>query len=331
MAETANTAQQAAPWGRRELKNDFLRVEILPQLGGKLSSISLLPSGGELLQGPIRPYAARAPHMPFDQADGSGWDECLPSIGPCRVAYPAKNPTHSATMQDHGDFWRIPFTVVEATDTSLRMEAQGTSLPLHFVRTLELDGQSLLLHYLLTNTGDEPVPYGWSVHPLFAIQPFDRIHLPPSVHEVTAQASANGRLGAAGTKHAWPQTKNANDGAALDLAEAGSIDDGVGDKLVLPAPSEGWCAIERKTLRTLVTLHFDPKLWRTLGLWICYGGWPATTDASLKKGYTIALEPCNLPDDSLAKSLEQGAAGTLNAGQTIEWSLRLETGSTEER
>lgn len=323
--------QSTQTWNRHELSNQFLRVEVLPELGGKLSSIALLPSGGELLQGPIRPYAPRTAHMPFDHSDGSGWDECLPSIGPCRVPWPDSAAIHQATIPDHGDFWRLPFTVLEATATTLRMEAHGTSLPLHFVRSLQLDGPNLLLHYSLINTGDAPAPYGWSVHPLFAIQPFDRIHLPKSVHEVTAQASANGRLGAAGKQHPWPLTTNCLDNEPLDLAQAGSIDDGVGDKLVLPAPSEGWCAIERKTLRTLVTLRFDPSLWKTLGLWLCYGGWPSSSEPGVKKGYAIALEPCNLPIDSLLDSLEQGAAATLPPGESNEWSLRLETSSTEER
>jgi galactose mutarotase-like enzyme len=314
-------------WGRRELKNGSLRVEVLPELGGKVSSITLLPSGGELLQGPLKPYAARTATQPFDEADGSGWDECLPSIGPCTVAY--GRDTRSATIEDHGDFWRLPFTVLEATETSLRMQARGTSLPLEFTRGIRLEHAALVLDYSVTNTADVPVSFGWSVHPLFAIQPDDRIHLPASVKTVTAQASADGRLGAAGTQHAWPLTTNAVDGQPLDMARTGTIDDGVGDKLVLDAPAEGWCAIERKTLRTLVTMRFEPTLWKTLGLWICYGGWPE--HGTGKKGYTVALEPCNLPNDSLLQSLAQGAGSHLEPGEVKQWTLRLEISSTEER
>ena len=208
------------------------------------------------------------------------------------------------------------------------MHARGTSLPLHFERTLRLEGPVLHLGYSLRNTGASAVPYGWSVHPLFAIEPGDRIHLPASVKQVVAQSSADGRLSPPGSSQPWPLTTNARDAQRLDLALAGSPEDGVGDKLVLAAPVEGWCALERRTLRTRLTLRFDPKQWPWLGLWLCYGGWP---QGNGKKGYTVALEPCNLPDDSLAASLTQGGGAHLEPGATAQWSLQLAISDAEER
>ncbi len=319
-------SQSKQDWGLRVLHNEYLHVEVLPELGGKLSSIALANSGGELLQAPLLPYAERTATLPFDEADGSGWDECLPSIGPCTVNL---GDGTSAKIEDHGDFWRVGFTVDEATATTLRMHAEGTSLPLRFERVLRLEGRTLHFDYALSNGSDTAVPYGWSVHPLFAVEPYDRIHLPGSVQSVIAQASADGRLGAAGSRHTWPMTTNANDGEPLDLSLAGSIDDGVGDKLVIASPAEGWCALERKTLRTMVTLRFDPKGAPWLGAWICYGGWP--NEPKGKRGYTVALEPCNLPVDSLADSLAQGAGAHLQPGETARWSLRLEVSDAEER
>lgn len=327
MADQTEASAKGSPAEQKNLlESGHLRVEVLPALGGKIASITLLPSGGELLQGPLKPYALRTATQPFDTADGSGWDECLPSIGPCNVPF---GEGKTASIQDHGDFWRLPFSVTEATQQILRMHAVGTSLPILFERGLRLEERTLHLDYSITNQSDTTIPFGWSVHPLFAVQPYDVIHLPHSATEVTAQASADGRLGSPGSKHAWPLTTNALDGQPLDISVAGSIDDGVGDKLVLPSPAEGWCALERKTLRTLVTLHFDPKRWPTLGLWLCYGGWPAAQGS--KKGYTVALEPCNLPLDSLADSLAQGTGGHLTPGETVRWNLKVVTSATEER
>ena len=309
-------------WDRRVLENGVLRLEVLPGLGGKLSSLALAGEGGELLQGPLKPYAARGATLPFDEADGSGWDECLPSIGPCVLE-------NGAGIEDHGDFWRLPFTVTEASGTALRMRAEGTSLPLVFERGLRLEESVLHLDYAVQNRGEARVPYGWSTHPLFAVEPEDRIHLPASVTEVTAQASADGRLGTAGSRHPWPLTKNALDGEPLDLSLALDSNAGVGDKLVLPAPVEGWAALERKTLRTRLTLRWDPKDAPVLGLWICYGGWPKALGAN--KGYTVALEPCNLAVDSLADSLKQGGGTWLEPGEERRWTMRLEVSRAEER
>ncbi len=313
-------------WDRRVLANERLRVEVLPALGGKVSALALKGEGGELLQSPLKPYAQRSPDMPFDQADASGWDECLPSVGPCTVGW---GEGQTANIEDHGDFWRLPFTVDEASDTTLRMHADGTSLPLAFERGMRLEGGTLHLDYAVRNKNDARVPYGWSAHPLFAVYPFDRIHLPDSVREVTALSSANGRLGPAGSKHPWPVTKNALDSEPLDLSLALDMDAGVADKLAIPAPPEGWVALERKTLRTLLTLHFDPQDAPVLGLWLCYGGWPS--DPKAKKGYAVALEPCNLPVDSLAESLGHGGGSWLEPGEEKRWSLRLEISKAEER
>ncbi len=307
------------------LQNEYLRVAVLPEMGGKIRSIALQPSGGELLQAPLAPYAPRTATQPFDGGDGGGWDECLPSIAACEL------PVGSATIRvpDHGDLWRLPWTVDEAAEHTLRMHCGATSLPLTLARLLRLEGPNLRIDYTLHNHGTASFPYGWSVHPLFAVEPYDRIHLPPSVKEVQVLASANGRAGTAGSRQSWPLTTNQLDGQPLDLSLAGSLDDAVGDKLVTAAPAEGWCALERKTLRTTLTLRFDPKQCPYLGLWICYGGWPE--GPGTRKGYTVALEPCNLPDDSLHTSLAQGAGAHLDPGQDAHWSLELHTSPTEER
>ena len=173
--------------------------------------------GGPLLQGPLKPYLLRTATQPFDESDGSGWDECLPSIDPCEVPY-AGSPV---AIEDHGDYWRLPWKVEEESEEVLRMSATGTSLPLYFERTIELEGNTLLLDYLVRNAGPFELSYAWSAHPLFAVEPGDRIILPHSVEEVTTEASANQRLGAPGSTHAWPFTADARDGSALDLTTVG--------------------------------------------------------------------------------------------------------------
>ena len=319
---TASATQPRDTLERLTLQSDSLRAVVLPQLGGKIASLGLLPwagrRGGPLLQGPLKPYLLRTPTLPFDESDGSGWDECLPSIGPCEVTYAGA----SVPVTDHGDYWRLPWTVDEQTEEMLRMHATGSSLPLFFERTIELEGNTLLLDYLVRNQGDAPLPYAWSAHPLFAVDPGDRILLPHSVEEVVAESSANGRLGEAGSTHAWPFTANAKDGSALDLTTVGQPTDGVGDKIVARAPVEGWCALERRTLGARLTMRFDPKANPWLGLWICYGGWPSAVAA--RKGFTVALEPCTSPVDSLAEAITRGEAKMLEPGAEAHWQLELE-------
>jgi galactose mutarotase-like enzyme len=306
-------------WNRRVLQNSALRVEVLPALGGKVSSLSLVPEGGEFLQGPLKPYAERTATTPFDESDGSGWDECLPTVGPSQIAFGSQ----TATLKDHGDLWRLPWTVEDSSDTSLALSVEADSLPLRFTRRFTLDGSSLIVDYSVTNTGSERVPYGWSIHPLFAIEPFDRIVLPDSVKEVKG-TQTKGRLGTRDRMHAWPVNAE-----GIDLSLVGMAEDDVADKLLLPSPAEGWCALERIGLRARLRVEWNPSDWPWLGLWICYGGWPDAPGA--KKGYTVAIEPCNLPVDSLSDSLETGAGSYLDGGATRSWQLRVRLEKAEER
>ncbi|MGC2213898.1 MAG: hypothetical protein WA602_11900, partial [Silvibacterium sp.] len=82
------------------LKTDTLEVEMLPALGGKVSS--LRRNGVELLQAPLRPYALRTAAMGFEASDASGFDECLPSVSECVIA----GPSGEIGIPDHGEFWR---------------------------------------------------------------------------------------------------------------------------------------------------------------------------------------------------------------------------------
>jgi galactose mutarotase-like enzyme len=295
---------------------------VVPQLGGKIASLAVISAkgraGAQLLQGMLKPYAARTPQMPFDASDGSGWDECLPSVAPCEIEHDGE----TVEIPDHGDFWRLDWKVEERSEEKLCMSATGTSLPLHFERVIELEANRVKLSYLVRNDGETTVPWAWSAHPLLAVDPGDRIILPHSIEEITTGSSANGRLGEPGSTHAWPFTADARNGEALDLTTVGQPTDGVGDKIMTPAPKEGWCAVDRLSHRVRVTLRFDPVANPWLGLWICYGGWPVA--AAVRKGFTVALEPCTIPVDSLAEAIENGTAPMLAAGEEKRWELTLE-------
>jgi galactose mutarotase-like enzyme len=296
------------------MQTDTLRATVLPALGGKIASLEWLPGKVELLQAPLAPYAARTLTMAFDESDASGFDECLPSVAACSVA------TRQGAVQvpDHGDFWRLEWEARQEGN-EIRMSGAGISLPIRFERTIRLEGETLDLSYRVTNVGQEPVHYGWSAHPLFAVDRGDRIDLPASVKQVHVEGSAGQRLGPRHFKHAWPQA--ASDGRkAIDLSTAGGIADGVGDKLFAEAPEEGWAALERVQPGLRVEVQFDPERSPWLGLWLCYGGWP---EGRANRQQCVAIEPCTAPVDSLAEAIATGQARRLEPGKSDEWPMRI--------
>ncbi len=287
------------------LANEFLQVEVLPEFGGKISSIVELASATEMLQPQLRPVVPRLAGLAFDRSDASGWDECLPTVAACTLP-------GGATMQDHGDLWREPWTVLTEDATSVQMSVLATSLPLHLSRTLRLEGRSLLLDYQLSNVGDRPAEYVWSAHPLFAVEAGDRIVLPPDTSEVLVEGSGRGRLGAGGSRVPWP--------GPIELDHVLAPDADVGDKLYAAAPAEGWAALERVRSGLRLEVVFDPAVLPWLGLWICYGGWP---ERAATRGYCVALEPCTAPADSLARAIKEGHARTLAPDEAHTWRIEV--------
>lgn len=302
-----------ATFNRLALKTDKLEVELLPELGGKISS--LRRNGTELLQGQLKPYTLRTPTIRFEESDASGFDECLPSVSACEIVWPSK----TIQIPDHGEFWRLPCQVTHQKVNEVHLSAIGSVLPLRFDRKLKLQGETLQIDYRVENTGDVNTPYVWSAHPLFCVDPDDEIVLPPSVHKVSVEASTRDRLGAKGSVHNWPVAELKGNGQ-INLSQVGRASDDTGDKLYTIAPTEGWAAIERKRAGLRVAVGFDVKSALYLGLWLCYGGWP---EGNGNRQQCVALEPCTAPGDSLALALEKGWARILTPGQSSSWTITI--------
>jgi galactose mutarotase-like enzyme len=301
-------------------------LTLLPALGGKIASLRV--GRHELLQTPLNPYAPRTQDIPFSAGDASGWDECLPSVAACTVdteAGPARIP-------DHGDLWRIPWRILDATPDSATLRASCFSLPLQLTRSLLLtetpSGWQVQLLYSLTNLGAYRVPWAWSAHPGFATEAGDRILLPSSIHTLQLEGSGNNRLGTHGDPVSWPEATlrdGTNSGTTVDLSLAAPPDSGTGDKLFAgpfdpDQPSSAWCSLHRPSVNLRLTLRFDPIQTPYLGLWLCYGGWP---EGSGLKQTCAALEPTTAPVDSLAESLTGPGARHLEPGESCNWTMEL--------
>jgi galactose mutarotase-like enzyme len=295
-------------------------VNLVPAFGGKIASIRV--AGNELLQAPLAPMEPRTRTMPFDAGDASGWDECLPSVAACTVDV-AGTPAH---VPDHGDLWRVAWQADRhSSGAGATFRAKCFSLPLLLERTVSLKATGtqswdLSLTYKVTNTGDAPVPWSWAAHPLFAVDPGDRIVLPDSIHTLRVEGSGGGRLGKSVNLVKWP-IANLAAGGQTDLRVAQPPESEIGDKLFAGPLSaqENWCALERPSVGVRIRFRFDPACTPYLGLWICYGGWP---DRPGIKQNCVALEPSTAPVDSLAQTGPWSR--TLRPGETYSWPMNVQ-------
>jgi galactose mutarotase-like enzyme len=268
--------------------------------------------------------------MAFADSDASGWDECLPSVAECTV------PTEAgpAAIPDHGDLWRVHWQVLDVSEDSAILRVQCFSLPLQLTRSMILaespSGWRLQLLYSLTNLGAYNVPWAWSAHPLFAVDPGDRILLPAQIQTLRLEGSAGARLGESGDPVAWPLAMSKSS-REVDLSLVPSADSSIGDKLFAGPfePSQpAWCALERRRIGLRLAIRFEPSLTPYLGLWLCYGGWPSdpgsptgSPNSPNPKQFCVAPEATTALSDSLQTSGPWSRS--LEPGETVTWPMEL--------
>lgn len=187
------------------LANARVSVSLAPGFGARVVSLRDLASGREWLDG-WSPASTRRLHAPRDSADfltspQAGLDECIPTIGSCRVA--------GRDLPDHGETWNTPAPVdAEAAARGELVSAwKLRALPLDFTRRVSLSGGTVRFAYSLTNRTSRPVPFLWAWHALVSFRRGDRLEMPPQVRKV---AMPRGEI------RPWPQ---AFPGANLSRAD----------------------------------------------------------------------------------------------------------------
>jgi galactose mutarotase-like enzyme len=297
------------------LRTADLEVIAVPSIGMKLTNLRRR-NGREWLwrndQIPLAPPRPGASYV--ETADSGGWDECLPTVGPCPIP---GAPPGSPALPDHGELWSAPWTssVYEhAEGTTLAGTARGTLFPYEFHREVTLDRQEPVVRfrYRLRHDGGMPFPWIWSAHPLLNVQPGSVLSL-PGVTQVRV-AAVHGRGPKEGEIVSWPQAFGADE-AGFTLSENGMWaakvfgDIGADGRMVLTDPRRG------ERLEVLVRPEEVPQV----GLWINCRGWapPGRTPY-----YNLALEPCiGAPDRLDQAALDWGTAQTLHPGEERAWSL----------
>ena len=125
-----------------------------PERGGRITSLRL--DGHELLDQGIGVDQPTADG--FVDGGAWGWDEMVPTVDA------------TGSLPDHGEAWRVPWSVLSAASDSCVMLAEGRVVPWRLERTISL-GEAVRLSYVLSNGGDDPLPGYWCAHPLFRYEP----------------------------------------------------------------------------------------------------------------------------------------------------------------
>ncbi len=296
------------------LENEFLRVRLVREEGGRVASITSKDSSLEFL---LHSQPGRGRCKPGMQAafrDGAcaGIEECLPSVGACGSG------TEGGPVPDHGDFWQLAWKVEGAPDeSSQRLMATGFSRTLRFRKRARLRGRTLYLDYSVENTGDKPTSFLYACHPLLAVDVGDRVVLPEEVTRLSLNSSRGDRLGEAGRTIDWPLVL-----PGVDLSRVLARSAGVADMLYTARLRSGCCGLYRSSAQQGIAVRFDTAHLPYLGLWLCYGGWPE--DGPEPRQYAVALEPTTAPQGTLKEAYENGQASHLPIGGAFKWTNSFE-------
>ncbi|PZS18903.1 MAG: hypothetical protein DLM57_05250 [Pseudonocardiales bacterium] len=277
-----------------------LQVELVPELGAKVTSIRL-GSGREWLAPPLRPLTRpRAPDQDWADLDCSGWDECFPNVAPSRAL----------DLLDHGDVWRRPWTV-RPSDRGILTHISTERYRL--ARRLSVTGARLTAEYQLHNLGAGRLNWAWAQHPLLAIDTQTRLVLPAPAQVHVDSAFADG----------------APSGDVDWLCPAGwiagetnlSAARGHAAKVWFERPHPALIGV-RNGDEWLVWRLLDSSM-RDVGLWVNLGGWGRHPLAHL------AVEPAfGAADDPEAAYPRAAPADdwSLAGGQRRTWRVVIEAG-----
>ena len=148
------------------IENDAIKMQVWPQLGGKVSSIVDKADKFELLFN----YPAELPETsqydrPYQSGWYAGWDECFPAIAASRYT---GHPYDGIAVPDHGELWGLPTTAVPTKD-GITTVWHGLRFGYRLTRKLFLDGPAVLAEYTLINLAPFEMRFVWSQHALLSL------------------------------------------------------------------------------------------------------------------------------------------------------------------
>jgi hypothetical protein len=286
------------------LRSEELEVVAIPTLGMKLSHLRRTRGREWLWHG-------------GEGAEGGGWDECFPTIGPSSIpGAPAGTPP----LLDQGELGTADWTssVYEDADgTTLAGTARGARMPYEFHRavTLMRGGAAVRLRYRVRHVGDAPFPWIWAPLARFTVQPGTALEL-PGVHQVKLDAVHGREDLSPGDVVSWPEAIG-----------------GGPDRFVFPEQG-GWAVrlfgdLGREGRIALTDPRQDERLEITVDqgqvpqvrAWINSAG---LAPAGRRPGYTLALGPCiGAPDRLEDAVLGWGTAQILAPGEDRTWDVEV--------
>lgn len=282
-----------------QLRNERVRIRILPERGGKIASVYDLSHAFELLYQPNGEYPPLRPGMAFSDGDASGFDDVFPSMG---EKWHDPSVGQDRALPDHGEIWTSSMEVDSVTEKTVRMHTRGQSFPFRYDKELSLLARGVRERITVTGTGKEPFPCLWVCHCLMRAEAGMRFEFPEGSGAIECVPECS-----------WPPEGQAVT-ALRDLQVPPP--DGTMMKFYFRDPVQtGECAVSYPLSGVCAVLRFHPEQLPYLGFWITAGGYRGERN--------FAFEPASGYYDTLGKAAESGRLPVLRPGERAVYETEI--------
>jgi hypothetical protein len=291
------------------IENDAVKMEVWPQIGGKVSSIVDKADHFELLF----TYPAELPDTahydaPYGDHWYSGWDECFPAVAPS--TYP-RHPYNGIAVPDHGELWGIPTTTAVPTKDGITTVWHGLRFGYRLTRKLYLDGAAIVAEYDLSNLAPFEFRFVWALHSLMSMG--KPVELTTGQKNFRWSHDAEGRRLDAPFK--WPTLGEHEDFSKLEALPAKKS-----WKLFSAEPIESPFVVTYPSRKRTLRIQYESEegLKAYWGVWINTGGWAGNRH--------FAIEPTTGRFDEIDRSIKDESAGAIGPFMRRQWAVRWTLG-----
>lgn len=292
------------------LENHLLRVEFLPDPGGKMVSFFSKDTGYEfLVQRPNEIYR----DQPFDgeyvAGECSGFDDMFPTIDECKYA---NAPWEGIKMADHGEVWSLPWDYY-VQDHMLKMAVTGVRFPYRLEKNaFFINEHTLRLNYRLLNRSAFDFEFLWAGHLMLNMEPGTQVKVPPECRKVVTMLTNSGKK--YGEIADWPNFIDKNGEIyRADISRDPSVG-GFEKYYFQQALKSGWCEMHLPNGNQL-KVSFPAESVPYLGILMNEKGWDDL--------YNLFIEPCTVCYDRPDIAKQHGQSSMVTAFGEYAWHLDL--------
>jgi hypothetical protein len=282
------------------LQNDLLRVQLLPEAGGKIWQITYLPLGEDILwnNSSIAP-AKHSMHDSYDDLWSGGWDELFPNDEETTIG--------DTRFPDHGELWTGSWdhrTSLDQRSATLSFTTPLSGMEIEKTLTLSPGSATIRFHHTLCNTSAKELPFMWKLHPALRVTPHHRVDFPAM--QVIREPALPGTLAEAPIEFPWPYARMGT--RTVDLRKIPEHDREL--YFVYGTNMEaGWCALTNTDTKLSCGLRFDQEIFPCCWLFATYGAW--------RDHHVAVLEPCTGYPLDFAEMVRAGRHRVLAPGQEL--------------